>query len=121
MSDSKNIFETEIHDGVLVVIPTSEQISLRQGRLQEQADSITKTIEEGQVRSVVIDAVNMSYLPSAAISAFIQMWEAALEHGGSFVTCNLSDDALQSLIVTRLDTRWPTYDSRDAALAAVSK
>jgi anti-sigma B factor antagonist len=121
MSTAQNVFETEIHEGVLVVVPTSDQIGLRHGRLQEQTDRVTQTIEQGDVRGVVVDAGNMSYLPSAVISAFIQIWEAAVEHGGSFVTCNLSDDALQSLIVTRLDTRWPTYDSRDEALAAVSQ
>jgi anti-anti-sigma factor len=120
MSASENVFETEIHDGVLVVLPVSDQIGFRMGPLQDRTDQITRMIEQGEVRSVVVDATNLAFLGSAVISAFIQIWEAAVEHGGGFVTCNLSDDALQSLIVTRLDTRWPTYDSREEALAAVS-
>ncbi len=120
MSDSENAFQTETHGVVLVVTPVGDQIGLRMGRLQEQTDQITDSIEQEDVRSVIVDAGNMTFLPSRVISAFIQIWEAAVEHGGSFVTCNLSDDALEALIVTRLDTRWPTYDTRDAALAALS-
>ena len=121
MSDSENVFETEIHDGVLVLIPVDEQIGFRMGPLQDQTDQIAQSIEQGDMRNVVVDAGNMSFLASAVISAFIQIWEITLEHGGRFVTCNLSDDALQSLIVTRLDTRWPNFGSREEALGALSE
>ena len=84
MSDSKNVFETEIHDAVLVVIPVDDQIGFRMSRLQQEADQVKQLIEQGDVRNVVVDAANMSFLASVAISAFIQIWEATLERGGSF-------------------------------------
>lgn len=122
MPGSKRVFQTETHGGVLVVVPADEQSGLRHlGRLQEETEQIAQSIEQGDVRSVLVDAANMPFLPSRIISSFIQLWEAALEHGGSFAICNLSDEAMQSLIVTRLDTRWPIYDTRDAALAAIGK
>ena len=68
----------------------------------------------------VIGLANLLFLASRVIGSFIQIWERTLERGGRFVLCNLSDDALQGLIVTRLDTRWPTYATRKEALAAIS-
>lgn len=120
MSDSEHVFRTETHGGVLIVIPVDEQCGLRhQARLQEQADQIARSIEQPDVAGVLVDAGNLPFLPSRLISSFIQFWEAALEHGGRFAVCNLSDEAMQSLIVTRLDTRWPIFDSREAALAEI--
>ena len=121
MSDSENVFETKIQNRVLVLIPVDDQIGFHMGPLQDQTDQIKQSIEQGDVRDVVADVGNLPFLASAVIGSFIQIWEATVEHGGRFVTCNLSEDALQSLIVTRLDTRWPTFDSREEALAAVSK
>lgn len=118
MSNAVNVFQTEAHGNVLVIIPVDQQSGLRNlSRLQEQTDQIAGSIEQGDVVSVLVDAENLPFLPSRLISAFIQLWEASLEHGGRFAICNLSDEAMQSLIVTRLDTRWPTFDSREAALA----
>lgn len=117
MPGTDDVFRTEAHGGVLVVTPVDEQCGLRHlGRLQEQTDQIARSIEVGNIASVLVDAENLPFLPSRLISAFIQLWEAALEHGGRFAVCNLSDEAMQSLIVTRLDTRWPIYETRAAAL-----
>jgi anti-anti-sigma factor len=120
MSDSDRVFETEFADGVLVVIPVDQHIGFRERQLQEQTNRVMQAIEQENVRSVVVDAANLPFLASRVIGAFIQIWETTRERGGRFVLCNLSDDALQGLIVTRLDTRWPTYASRNEALAAVT-
>ena len=116
---SQNVFRTERLDDILVVIPAGAHIGYRLPQIERETDAILAQIEADGILNVIVDARENEYLSTAVIGAMVRLWEAAMLRGGQFVVCNLADDALTALIVTRLDTKWPLFVSREAALNAV--
>jgi anti-anti-sigma regulatory factor len=119
MSLSRNVFRTERFDDILVVIPTGAHIGYRLPQIERETDAIVARVKAAGFAGVIVDARENEYLSTAVIGAMVRMWEVVKNHGGQFVVCNLVDDALTALLVTRLDTRWPQFVSREAALNAV--
>jgi anti-anti-sigma regulatory factor len=118
MSQNRNLFRIERFDDVLVVIPAGARIGYRP-QIERDTDAIVARVQSGRFAGVIVDARENEYLSTALIGAMVRMWEAVTKGGGQFVVCNLSDDSLTALIATRLDTRWPHFVSREAALNAV--
>lgn len=119
MSASDKSYELQEDGDILIVLPTSDQIGFKQSQLQTETTAIVKQLDGGAILHLVFDADNADFLSSAVIGSMIQMWEAAEEKGGRFVSCNISDGALEALVAMRLDTKWRRYDSRDEALKAL--
>ncbi len=119
MSADEHVFRIEESEKALIVIPTGDHIGFRLGRIQDETQGLIERFNAAGLRHIVVDASETVILSSSVIGAMIEMWEAATGNGGKFVICGLSDDALQALVTTRLDTRWPHYATRDDALAAL--
>jgi anti-anti-sigma factor len=117
MPHNSPVFNVDTHGGTLVVTPTGDQVGFRLARIQEQTDQILEAIRRDHIRNVVVDAAQSSYLSSSIIGALIQMWEAVSAAGGRLAVCGLTDDAMEALVATRLDTRWPSFPTRAEALA----
>jgi anti-anti-sigma factor len=111
------VFDVELHGATLVVTPTGDQVGFRLARIQDQTDQILESIQRDHIHNVVVDAARSSYLSSSIIGALIQMWEAVSAGGGRLAVCGLTDDAMEALVATRLDTRWPSFPTRAEALA----
>lgn len=120
MSTSTPAFHVEAQATTLVVTPTGDHAGFRLSRIQEQTEQILETIRHDGIRNVLVDAAQTSYLSSSIIGAMIQMWEAVSPTGGRLAVCGLSDDAMEALVATRLDTRWPSFETRAEALAALA-
>ena len=120
MSTSTPVFQVEALGATLVVAPTGDHVGFRLARIQEQTEQILETIQRDAIRNIVVDASQSSYLSSSVIGAFIQMWEAVSATGGRLAICGLNDDAMEALVATRLDTRWPSFATREEALSALS-
>ena len=121
MSDPSPVFQTEVRGPTLVVTPTGDHVGFRLARIQEQTDQVLGAIRRDGIRNVLVDAAQVSYLSSSIIGAFIQMWEAVSASGGRLAVCGLTDDAMEALVATRLDTRWPNYPTRAEALAELGR
>jgi len=119
MVESSEVFQTESDGSTLIVIPAGEQIGFRLSQVQHETDEIVRRLSDESLCNVVIDAGETDYLSSTTIGALIQIWETVREAGGHFVLCNLSDDAMSTIVAMRLDTRWPSYTSREEALEAI--
>jgi anti-anti-sigma regulatory factor len=119
MSLSRNVFRIERLDDILVVVPAGAHIGYRLPQIERETDAIIARMDVEGIVNVIVDARENEYLSTAVIGAMVRMWDAVKNGGGQFVVCNLSDDALTALIVTRLDTRWPQFVSREAAVNAV--
>jgi anti-anti-sigma regulatory factor len=116
---SKTVFRVERADDALVVIPTGDHIGFEMNQVQKETDSIVADVKSSVLAGVIFDAAEASYLSSTIIGAMIRLWDAATEIGAKFVLCGLSDDAMSAIVATRLDTKWPSYETRAEALKAV--
>lgn len=119
MTPNQPLFLAEIVDDTLILVPAGSHIGYRLSRVEQETDRILAKLAESGVANVLVDAGQLEYLGTAVIGALVRVWEAMRERSGQFVLCNLSDDVLTALIVTNLDTRWPHFATRDAALATL--
>jgi len=115
----QTVFRVERSDDALVVIPTGEHIGFQMNQVQHETDSIVADVKSSVLNGVIFDAGETTYLSSTIIGAMIRLWEAATEIGAKFVVCNLGDDAMSAIVATRLDTKWPSFESRGEALKSL--
>ena len=114
---TNEVFQTELADKTIIVIPAGDHVGFHMKQIQEETDRILESIQKGDVRNVVIDGKNASYFSSSVIGGVIRLWEAATENGGRLVLCNIADDAMDAIAAMRLDTKWPSFETRTEALA----
>ena len=115
----RTLFRVERTDNALIIVPGGDLVGFQQHEIIKETDSLVSDIKAAVITGVIFDGCESSYLSSAIIGAMIRIWEAAADQGGKFVTCNLGDDALSAIVATRLDTKWPNYDTRAEALKAL--
>jgi anti-anti-sigma regulatory factor len=115
----QTVFRVERTDDALIVIPTGDHVGFQMNQIKKETDSLVEDVKSSVIDGVVFDAGETSYLSSTIIGAMIRLWEAATENGAKFVLCNLSDDAMSAIVATRLDTKWPSFETRAAALKAL--
>ncbi len=118
MSRFSQVFRTEQSGDTLIVSPSGSHIGYRLPQIEDETDLIVASIKGDEIHRVIVDAGETEYLSSAVIGAFVRIWDAVTDNGGSFALCNLSDDAMMALIVTDLDTRWSHFEDRESALLA---
>ncbi|MFQ5731338.1 MAG: STAS domain-containing protein [Planctomycetaceae bacterium] len=119
MSDARDVFHTLTEGKALIVIPAGDHVGFQIAQIESGTDAILELVERAGLSHIVFDAGESSYLSSSMIGAMIRMWEAVSAGGGQFLTCCLTEDALRAIAVTRLDSHWPQFDSRAAALQAL--
>lgn len=116
--DFAPIFETESMPGVLVVTPLRDVNSFEKNDLDSAADHVLDRLPVGST-SVIMDFRRLPYFGTMMLTAMLRFWKRVRDAGGTMVFCNLSDDELDVLRVTRLDTVWPTYATLTDALAGI--
>ena len=115
----QTLFHVERTANALIIVPSGDLVGFQQHEIQKETDGLVSDIQAAVIKGVIFDGGESSYLSSSIIGAMIRIWEATTDQGGKFVTCNLSDDAMSAVVATRLDTKWPTYDTRAKALKAL--
>jgi len=105
---------------VLVIAPQGSVSSLAAAILQPELDELLERLETEGVTSVVFDLGEVSYFGSLMLAAMHAVWKRIRAAGGKMALSNVSDLGHDILRIARFDQLWPTYPSRDEALAAVA-
>lgn len=69
---------------------------------------------------VVVDMRNVVFLGSAFLEVLLAAWKKLKERGGRLAICGLTPLCAEVFRVTKLDTLWETFPTREAALSAFS-
>ena len=101
-TDTRLIVEV---DGQLVV-----------GNRQEFKQAILDEVEQG-VRLVIIDFSRAAYIDSSGLGALVSLGKRVRELGGDLRLAALNDDLRTLFELTRLDSLFPLFASRDDAIA----
>ncbi|MEQ1693071.1 MAG: STAS domain-containing protein [Gemmatimonas sp.] len=101
-TDTRLIVEV---DGQLVV-----------GNRQEFKQAILDEVEQG-ARLVIIDFSRAAYIDSSGLGALVSLGKRVRELGGDLRLAALNDDLRTLFELTRLDSLFPLFASRDDAIA----
>lgn len=110
------------HEGTVgVVQPRGTVSSLVREDDPPHWDELAGQLNEGRLRSVVVDFGDVPYFGARMLEALRVLGHHVQNVGGEMVLCNVSDMAREVLRVSRFDSRWSIYGSREEALQRLSR
>ncbi len=113
------LFDVERDGDVLILIPRADLRETDYQDIESGGRSLLDLVSAPEVKGVVLDFHRTDYYGSTALGFFLRLWKRVGGRGGRMAFCNLSANESEILAVTRLDTLWPAYPSRDEALRAI--
>lgn len=116
-----HIFARESQGNTLLLNPMIHLGSLHEPEIVHETDDLLEIINKpgDGPTNLVIDLAFGEYLGTAMLGAVVKLWKRVSQRGGRMALCNVSDNVIQVLRVTKLHTIWPIYASREQALSAV--
>lgn len=111
-------YETEIAGDTLVVCFREVSRFCCDGIGQELQAELGRA-EFSECRHILIDCECLDYANSQFVEVLLRLSHICEDKQGRFALCCLNDFLQQVFQVTRLETRWPVYASREAALAGL--
>lgn len=103
---------TRTDDALVVVVDGQLVVANR----QEFKQLILDQVEQG-VHLVVVDFSASAYIDSSGLGALVSLGKRLRESGGDLRLTGLNDDLRTLFELTRLDSLFPLFASRDDALA----
>lgn len=113
------IFTMEWCGSTLIVAPQGDVTTVEDEEVRAELKDLLRIIAEQKVTAVVVDLSHAPYFGSTLLGALIKLWRRLSHVKGRMVLCGISDFVEDLLRVTRLESIWPVYPSRDEALAAI--
>ncbi len=114
-----HVFMVEFHEGVLVVVPLADFGSLRWPEMEVASKCIFEAMRDDNSARVLVDMSRVNQCGSALLGIMLKVWKSVCPKSGALVFCNVSSDVADVLKMTRLDTLWAIYPSREAAFSAL--
>jgi len=115
----RRLFDVERDGDVVVLIPRADLRETDYGDIESGARALLDLVAAPDVKGVVLDFHRTDYYGSTALGFFLRIWKRIGSRGGRMAFCNLSDNEVEILSVTRLDTLWSVCTSREEALKVV--
>ncbi len=121
MTENLEIFAVEQSAPNLIVIPQGSTLQFQYSNVQIESNKVLRLFDLPEIKNVLIDLSHVEYLDSIIIGAIIRLLQRARQTGGQAVFCSACDNMQNILKCIKVGTLWPLYDSREAALAALSE
>lgn len=119
-SDKTAVIQIERHGDIAIIVPASEVESMSWELMPLAADIVLAPLKKEPASSVIMDLSHVSFFGSMFLSLLLRCHTLVKQQGGEMVLCGVSDQALELLRVTALDTLWALYDTREQAIDALS-
>ncbi len=91
--------------------------------LDDPSGLIAKLLEAASAAEpakMVLDLTATKYFDSQFVEVMIRTWKRLGERNGEMVLCGLSPFCADVIRILKLDTIWPTYETRAEAVAALA-
>ncbi len=116
-----NLFEFELQDDILVVVPQTDLHELDYQRIEAGAKGILDLLYSILIRHVVLDFHMTDTYGSTALGFFVKLLKRVRSRNGHMAFCNVSAHEKEILQITGLHHSWPICASRAEAMEAVRK
>jgi anti-anti-sigma factor len=107
--------------GVTVVELGSSYDSLEEAALEELGGVLLTAAATAEPPRIVVDLSQTTFIASRFIESLVRAWKRLTERGGTLVLCGLQPFCAEVIRVTRLDTLWESFPSREEAMAALAQ
>jgi anti-anti-sigma factor len=113
------IFARESRGKTLVLNPLIHLGSLHEPEIVHETEDVLAALSQTSSTNLLIDLAQGPYLGTAMLGAIVKLWKHVALRGGQLALCNVSENVTQVLRLTKLQTVWPIYGSRQEAIAAL--
>jgi anti-sigma B factor antagonist/stage II sporulation protein AA (anti-sigma F factor antagonist) len=113
------IFQIERVGATMIVSPQRSVTSLSDDDVNAELGGLLESLDSGDVRHVVFDFGRIEYCGSSMLEAMRRLWKSLPKDNGKMVVCCANSVLRDILHVTRFDTLWSIFPTRDEALKAV--
>jgi anti-sigma B factor antagonist len=112
------IFKIERVGATMVVAPQRSVTSLSDDDVKDELGGLLEVIESGEVRTLIFDFAQIEYCGSSMLEAMRRLWKSLPKTNGKLIICCVNSVIRDILHVTRFDTLWSIFDTREEALKA---
>ncbi|MBI3863739.1 MAG: STAS domain-containing protein [Planctomycetia bacterium] len=119
LKPERRIFARELRGVTLILTWLPQRGSFNEPEIVHETTELLELIENSQPTKFVLDLSHCDYLGTVILNAVLKLWKRISHRGGQLVLCNVSPMVTQVLRLTKLNTIWPSYGSRDQALNAI--
>lgn len=113
------IFQIEREGATMIIAPQRSVTSLSDEDVKKELAGLFEALDSGEIKNIVFDFGQIEYCGSSMLEAMRRLWKSVPHDGGKLVVCQANNVLLDILHVTRFDTLWPIYPTREDALGAV--
>ncbi|MBW3600747.1 MAG: STAS domain-containing protein, partial [Planctomycetes bacterium] len=107
------IFQLDRQDATMVIAPQRSVTSLSDDDVKAELAGIMEALESGDVKNIVFDFNRLEYCGSSMLEAMRRLWKNLPHDQGKLVICCANQVLRDILHVTRFDTLWPIYATRE--------
>jgi anti-sigma B factor antagonist len=112
------IFQIERVGATMIVSPQRSVTSLSEDDVKDELGGLLEVIESGDVRTLIFDFEKIEYCGSCMLEAMRRLWKSLPKANGRLFVCGINSVIRDILHVTRFDTLWSIFDTREEALKA---
>lgn len=94
--------------------------SFRNHEAAVELATVLGELADQEVRHVIVDFHQVPYFGSSLLEVLLAIWSQEQLRAGTMALCNVSPVGREILGVTRFDTLWTIYNTRDEALEAAA-
>lgn len=113
-------FCIERSDQVFVVKLMDDPNTFVDDNVFNEVDGVIEDYLAAERKGVVIDFVELNYFNSIMLEALLRFWNRVREANSRMALCNLSSVGREILEISKLDSIWAIYESRDDAIRAIA-
>jgi anti-anti-sigma factor len=113
-----NDFVVEEVQGAIVITLIPQVGALESANFAQRRGALLDAIRNTTASAVIIDFAHTGYFGSLLLDTLGALWKHVRERSGTMALCNLSEVSKEILTTSKLDSIWPIYSSRRAAIEA---
>src|SRR5262245_47655279 len=105
--------------GLTIVEVDPEYDSLDEWKIRQFLDLLLDAVGKDDGPLVLIDLTKTTFIGSSFVGVLIRAWKRVRQRHGRMALCGVNDVCGDVLKVTKLDSIWEIYDTRDEARRAL--
>ncbi|MDA7979324.1 MAG: STAS domain-containing protein [Pirellulales bacterium] len=114
------MIEVTLQDPVTVCVLDRTYESLDTAQVDEFNACLCNAVDQAEHPLFVIDLSQTNFIGSSFLEVLFRVWKRLQDRSGRMALCGLSEFCQEVLHSTRLDTLWPSFSTRQAAIQAMS-
>lgn len=118
--DTDDAFTIERHGDIFLIIGSPRLETIEVGHVDSASALVLDSIRAASYPLVLVDLTDVDSFGSPVLAILIRCWKLVSEKGGEMALAGVSPDVRKLLKITKFDTLWAIYKTRDEAMQALA-